>query len=218
MLIWFLLRIRPIYDNITVPNLDSSCLQPPLGKAGGFVGLVLKEAKSPVFLLVIRRTVDDDFPQTGCQLFELIFDIFPVFRFRNISYKQPRFGLANIYFQCFSLSEFVGIELFHCFVSRISGGESDESVSSVESGHGVHHQTQVPDCAALFEQRDQITLINVSWNLATKYFTAIARRFTFPTWWGSAKLSLPSGNVERISGSLQDFLDFGLVGSLDLGG
>ena len=47
MLIWFLLRIRPIYDNITVPNLDSSCLEPPLGKAGGFVGLILQEAKSP---------------------------------------------------------------------------------------------------------------------------------------------------------------------------
>ena len=58
MLIWFLLRIRPIYDNITVPNLDSSCLQPPLGKAGGFERLILEEAESAILFIIIRGGID----------------------------------------------------------------------------------------------------------------------------------------------------------------
>ena len=45
-------------------------------------------------------------------LFEFILDIFPVFSFRDISYKQPRFGLANIYFQCFPFTDIVRIELW----------------------------------------------------------------------------------------------------------
>ena len=54
--------------------------------------------------------------------------------------------------------------------------------------------------------------LNISfWTPISKYrthFTAVARRFAFPTWRGSAELSLPSGNIERIASSLKNFLKF----------
>ena len=61
------------------------------------------------------------------------------------------------------------VYLSDSFLSRVSGGEGDEGVAPVEAGHGVHHQAEVPDGAALFEQRNQIALVYVAWNLATKY-------------------------------------------------
>ena len=50
----------------------------------------------------------------------------------------------------------------------VSGCEGDESVTPVHSGHGVHHETQVPDLAALLEQRNQIILVNVARDLAAE--------------------------------------------------
>jgi len=58
--------------------------------------------------------------------------------------------------------------LSDCLVGLVSGGEGDESVAAVHAGHGVHHQTEVPDLAALLEQRDQVVLVDVARNLATE--------------------------------------------------
>jgi len=54
------------------------------------------------------------------------------------------------------------------FVSFVSGCEGDKSVTPVHPGHGVHHETQVPDLPALLEQRNQIVLVNVARDLATE--------------------------------------------------
>ena len=61
--------------------------------------------------------------------------------------------------------------LSDCFVGLVSGGESDKRVATVHAGHGVHHQTEVPDLAALLEQRDQVVLVDVARNLATEDLT-----------------------------------------------
>lgn len=38
----------------------------------------------------------------------------------------------------------------------------------VKPGHGVHHEPEVPDLAALLEQGDQLVLVHVLWDFATE--------------------------------------------------
>ena len=54
------------------------------------------------------------------------------------------------------------------FVGGLPLGEGDKRVAPVESGHGVHHEPEVPDGAALLEQRDQLVLVQVTRDLSTK--------------------------------------------------
>ena len=48
-------------------------------------------------------------------------------------------------------------------------------LSPVESRHGVHHEAEVPDGAALLEERDQLVLVEVPRDLPAEHFTAVAR-------------------------------------------
>ena len=65
ILIWFFLWIRPINNNITAPDLNTTGFQTAFGKTSRFVGFIFQEAKSTILLLVIRRTVDNDLPETS---------------------------------------------------------------------------------------------------------------------------------------------------------
>ena len=65
-LVWFLLRVGPVHDHVTVPDLDPAAAEAPLGLRGGLVGLVLQEAEAAVLLLVVRGAVDDDIHQILC--------------------------------------------------------------------------------------------------------------------------------------------------------
>ena len=42
----------------------------------------------------------------------------------------------------------------------------------VESRHGVHHEPEVPDGAALLEEGDQLVLVEVARDLPAEHFTA----------------------------------------------
>ena len=52
-------------------------------------------------------------------------------------------------------------------------GEGDEAVAATETGHGVHHETQVPDRAALLEQRDEFVLEHLSRDLSAVALAAL---------------------------------------------
>ena len=45
----------------------------------------------------------------------------------------------------------------------------DEAVAAVETGHGVHHESQVPDLAALLEQRNELVFEHLLRNFTTKH-------------------------------------------------
>ena len=55
------------------------------------------------------------------------------------------------------------------FVRGVAVGECDEGVAAVEAGHGVHHEPQVPDGAALLEQGDQVVFVQIAGDLTAKY-------------------------------------------------
>ena len=55
------------------------------------------------------------------------------------------------------------------FVRGVSVGECDEGVAAVEAGHGVHHEPQVPDGAALLEQGDQVVFVQIAGDLSAEY-------------------------------------------------
>ena len=44
-------------------------------------------------------------------------------------------------------------------LSELSLCEGDEGVSAVQTGHRVHHESEVPDRAALLKQGDQLILV-----------------------------------------------------------
>ena len=105
-------------------------------------------------------------------------------------------------------------------------GEGDEAVAATETGHGVHHETQVPDRAALLEQRDEFVLEHLSRDLAAEHLQAPWCRNIDETFLmafssylvsgsglfgvvagrGSAILALTHSHVERITGSIENFL------------
>ena len=58
--------------------------------------------------------------------------------------------------------------LAHSLLSSISGSKGDKCVASVEAGHGVHHEPEVPNGATFFKQWYQLTLVHVARNFATK--------------------------------------------------
>jgi hypothetical protein len=53
-------------------------------------------------------------------------------------------------------------------VGLVAGREGDEGVAAVHAGHRVHHEAEIPDLAALLEQGNQVTLVNVARNLAAE--------------------------------------------------
>ena len=61
--------------------------------------------------------------------------------------------------------------LSHSLLSSVSGGKGDKCVAPVEARHRVHHETEVPDLAALFEERNQLALVHVARDFATEYLT-----------------------------------------------
>ena len=120
--------------------------------------------------------------------------------------------------------------LAHSLLSSIAGGEGDKCVASIEACHGIHHESEVPNGAAFFKQRYQITLIHVLGNFATKYlqkfaitskfqskivkntyFTACRGTVPLPFWWRTSIFSLSCGDVKFVSGSVQYFFDFVLI-------
>lgn len=54
--------------------------------------------------------------------------------------------------------------LLSCF----RGCKRDERVAAIQIGQGVHHEPQVPDGSALFEQGDELVFVNVARDFATK--------------------------------------------------
>ena len=58
--------------------------------------------------------------------------------------------------------------LAHSLLSSISGSKGDKCVASVEAGHGVHHEPEIPNGATFFKQWYQLTLVHVARNFATK--------------------------------------------------
>ena len=65
VLVGLLLRVGPVDDDITAPDLDPARLQPALGQARSLVGLVLEEAEAAVLLLVVGGAVDDHLTEAG---------------------------------------------------------------------------------------------------------------------------------------------------------
>ena len=45
----------------------------------------------------------------------------------------------------------------------------DQCHSPVQSSHWIHHQTKIPDLAALLEVRNQLVLVDILGNLATEH-------------------------------------------------
>ena len=58
--------------------------------------------------------------------------------------------------------------LAHSLLSSISGSKGDKCVASVEAGHGVHHEPEIPNGATFFKQWYQLTLVHIARNFATK--------------------------------------------------
>ena len=58
--------------------------------------------------------------------------------------------------------------LAHSLLSSITGGEGDKCVASVKAGHGVHHESEIPNGSAFFKQWNQLTLVHVTRDFATK--------------------------------------------------
>ena len=97
------------------------------------------------------------------------------------------------------------------FVGCLPLSEGDESVASVEPGHGVHHEPQVPDGAALFEEGDELVLVHVAGNLPAEYFTAVSRGVALPIWRRPAVLPLARGHVQLVPGPLQDLANLNVI-------
>lgn len=70
--------------------------------------------------------------------------------------------------------------LVHGPLRGVPGGEGDEGVAAVGTRHGVHHESQVPDSAAAFEQRYEFVLVHVLGDLAAEHLAAGARRAPLP--------------------------------------
>ena len=77
----------------------------------------------------------------------------------------------------------------------------------VESGHGVHHEPEVPDGSALFEEGDQLVLVEVARDLPAEHFTAVSRWVALPVGRRTAVLPLPRGHVQLVTRPLQDRTD-----------
>ena len=58
--------------------------------------------------------------------------------------------------------------LFDGLLGCFRRGERDESVAAIQIGQRVHHETEVPDGSALFEQGDELVFVNVARDFATK--------------------------------------------------
>jgi hypothetical protein len=61
-------------------------------------------------------------------------------------------------------------------LGSIPVGECDKCISSVLTGHGVHHQPQIPDQATFFKQGDEFVFVHVTWNLATEDLQAFDKK------------------------------------------
>jgi len=65
LFVGLLLRIGPVDNYITAPDLDAPGLQPALGQTRRLMRLILQKAKATVFLLVVGRAIDDDLLEAG---------------------------------------------------------------------------------------------------------------------------------------------------------
>lgn len=60
-------RVSPIYDDITVPDLQSTCRQLPFGSGCRFVRIIFQKGKTTVFLVFLFcRSIDDYINQSLC--------------------------------------------------------------------------------------------------------------------------------------------------------
>ncbi|CAD6209209.1 GSCOCG00003782001-RA-CDS, partial [Cotesia congregata] len=85
----------------------------------------------------------------------------------------------------------------------ISISKCNEGISSVGTGHGIHHKPQIPYFTAFFKKRNQFIFIHVFRYLPTKYLTTISWSWALPIWRRATVFSLSSGHIEWISGSLE---------------
>ena len=95
----------------------------------------------------------------------------------------------------------------------------DQCHSPVQSSHWIHHQTKIPDLAALLEVRNQLVLVDILGNLATEHLQRnrilfddqrlsklFERYLASGSWWGtvpawrrSSVLPLTRGHVKTVS-------------------
>lgn len=80
--------------------------------------------------------------------------------------------------------------LFDSVLGGLASRERDEGVASIGAGHRVHHQSQIPNGAALLEQRNEFVLEHVFGDFAAKHFAADARRAGVPVRWRTTILAL----------------------------
>ena len=59
-------------------------------------------------------------------------------------------------------------DLFHSFWCTVLLCVCYKAEASVKTCHGVHHQPQIPDCAALFEQGDEFVLKDILGDFPTE--------------------------------------------------
>lgn len=60
-------RVRPIYNDVTVPDLQSTCRQLPFGSGCRFVRIIFQKGKTTVFLVFLFcRSIDDYINQSLC--------------------------------------------------------------------------------------------------------------------------------------------------------
>ena len=70
VMIRFLLRVGPVNNDVTLPHLDTSRCQLPLGSRSIFVTVVLEESKPSVLQLgVVSRAIYNDINQALCKKF-----------------------------------------------------------------------------------------------------------------------------------------------------